>query len=119
MKKSEVTDEHIAYLWRCMVMFYGYRWLNSYGEADDGTWRAGLCDVTPDQILHGIDSLRLSGKEWPPTLPEFRKMCVPVVVPYHVPHQRRLEQYVDWDKNLARLTTLKAILGIKKHNAGK
>jgi hypothetical protein len=80
-----------------MVMFYGYRWLNSYGASDDGTWLACLKDVTPEQILHGIDTCRLSGKEWPPTLPEFRKMCVPIVVPYHTPY-KALEQTKDWDK---------------------
>lgn len=95
--KSQITDEHIAHLWQFMARFFGYRWLNSYGDSDNGTWLAGLCDVTPDQILRGIDVVRLSGKEWPPTLPEFRKMCVtpPVEPPKYY---QRLGQKQDWDK---------------------
>jgi len=64
-------------------MFFGYRWLNTYGESDNGVWLAGLCDVTPEKIVNGIDTCRLSGKEWPPTLPEFRKMCAVSLAPYY------------------------------------
>lgn len=77
-------------------MFFGYRWVNSYGEADNGTWRAGLCDVTPEQIMRGIDVCRLSGRDWPPTLPEFRKMCV--TPPTEPTKYHRLERQPDWDK---------------------
>lgn len=67
-----------------MIMFFGYKWLNNYGEADNGIWLAGLRDLKPEQILRGIQACRDGGKEWPPTLPEFRKMCLPPIVPpYH------------------------------------
>ena len=60
-----------------MAMVYGHRWVSSYGEADDGTWLAGLHDVTTDQIGSGLEKCRTSKEGWPPTLPEFRAMCLP------------------------------------------
>lgn len=61
-----------------MAMVYGHRWVSSYGEADDGTWLSGLHDVTTDQIGAGLEKCRTSKEGWPPTLPEFRAMCLPV-----------------------------------------
>jgi len=99
-------------------MFYGYRWLNSYGASDDGTWLTSLHDLTPEQILNGINAVRLSGKEWPPTLPEFRRMCLPPKLPPYLDggaavsenRRLRLAQPIDWDKQRARLAEVKAIL---------
>jgi hypothetical protein len=94
-----------------MSMFYGYAWVNSYGEADNGTWLAGLCDIEPEMILRGIECCRVAGKTWPPSLPEFRKMCLPPIVPpYHVPYQsqRRLEKEIDWGKQREKLAEVKA-----------
>jgi len=84
-----LIEKHIAHLWGCMSMYFGYSWLNTYGEADNGTWLTGLHDIKPEQILAGIDACRKSGKQWPPTLPEFRKICMPAIVPpYHCRYQR-------------------------------
>lgn len=58
-------------------MVYGHKWTSAYGTADDGTWLVGLSDVTPEQVGAGLEKVRTGADEWPPTLPQFRAMCLP------------------------------------------
>jgi len=67
---------------------YGHRWTSSYGPEDDGTWRKGLHGITPAQVGTGLVHClergpNDSGEDWPPTLSEFRAMCLPEKVPYY------------------------------------
>lgn len=86
---SALTDAHIDRLWLRMAKMYGHRWVSSYGETDDGTWRTGLHGLTPIQIGTGITKClerrpRDGSEDWPPTLNEFRAMCLPEVInPIH------------------------------------
>jgi hypothetical protein len=43
-------------------------------------WAQGLAGLTGDQIKNGLDSWK---GEWPPSLPEFRSACIPVVEKIH------------------------------------
>lgn len=88
-----LTPEHIALLWERMTMIYGHKWTSSYGEKDDGTWRKGLADVSPDQIGTGLERCRTSDDEWPPTLPIFRSRCLvsQYAAPYHRPFPKMIE----------------------------
>lgn len=74
---SGLTDRHMGVLWERMAKIYGHKWVSSYGEEDDGTWLTGLHDVTPEQIGVGLEACRVSAEPWPPTLPQFRAMCLP------------------------------------------
>lgn len=58
-----------------MARIYGHKW-TSVNESDDGTWLTGLSDVEPDQVAHGLSRLVTEHHEWPPTLPEFRDLCL-------------------------------------------
>lgn len=60
-----------------MTRIYGHKW-SSISERDDGTWLAGLVGITPEQIASALGRLVLMTREWPPTLPEFRKLCLGV-----------------------------------------
>ncbi len=60
-----------------MARIYGRRWTDNFGDADDGTWLAGLGDVKPENIARGLDRCRRREVPWPPPLPEFRAMCKP------------------------------------------
>lgn len=69
-----------------MAKMYGHRWVSSYGDADDGTWLTGLRDLSLAQIGAGITKClerrpRDGSEDWPPTLAEFRAMCLPPVIP--------------------------------------
>lgn len=66
-------------------------------------WSRALADMTPDQIRRGLDSLR---SEWPPTLPEFKALCLgrgknefglDYVPQYH--RERRPERLLDQPRN--------------------
>lgn len=74
---NHLADRHIDLLWKRMAMIYGHKWVSSYGEADDGTWLSGLHDVTTEQVGAGLEKCRTSTDPWPPTLPQFRAMCLP------------------------------------------
>ncbi len=74
---SGLTERHIGLLWERMAKIYGHKWVSSYGETDDGSWLTGLHDVTPEQVSAGLEKCRTSAEPWPPSLPEFRAMCLP------------------------------------------
>jgi len=71
-----LSEQHISRLWIKMVRIYGHRWRSSFGNADDGTWLTGLKHLSPEQLTQGIVHCTTSGEAWPPTLPEFRAMCL-------------------------------------------
>jgi len=57
---------------------YGHRWVSSFGaEVDpDGTWQAIISGLTSKQVQCGVDACREKCLEWPPSAPEFRKLCL-------------------------------------------
>ncbi|MBV2132030.1 hypothetical protein KRX52_04365 [Pseudomonas sp. MAP12] len=56
---------------------YGHRWTASFGvSADQGhAWAATLAGLTGAQIANGLAGLVERGDEWPPSAPDFRKLC--------------------------------------------
>lgn len=69
-------------LWVAMADCYGHRWVSAYGAdpraGAGGTWARGLSGLTPQQIGQGVDSCIAGAYAWPPTLPEFRALCLGV-----------------------------------------
>lgn len=76
-----VTDA-IDALWMAMADVYGHRWTSAYGtdpaQGAGATWARGLSGLTPEQVGQGVDACIASSEPWPPTLPEFRGMCLGV-----------------------------------------
>ena len=70
-----LTSHHIAQLWVKMTMIYSHKW-SSHAEADDGTWLQGLRGLSPAQVAHGLSMLIKNFISWPPSLPEFKKLCI-------------------------------------------
>ena len=71
-------------LWERMTHIYGHKFASAYGEsAIEGnnlteaarTWSSGLRGLTGEQIANGLRECINCGASWPPTLPEFVKMC--------------------------------------------
>lgn len=77
-----------------MSHIYGHRWSAGYGERAvdrDGnltdvakTWSSGLSGITGEQVAQGLRACvdrGVSGDTenagWPPSLPEFRALCLP------------------------------------------
>ena len=71
-------------MWKRMTHIYGNRWASSFGSVEDGgklssvaaTWAKALDDITPQQLADGLNACLRSGNPWPPSLPEFRAMCL-------------------------------------------
>lgn len=57
-------------------MVYGHRWTSSYGETDDGTWFHGVKNIPIEKIQQGLRQLLLRANTWPPSLPEFIRLCL-------------------------------------------
>ena len=77
-----LSDEQMRQVWERMTMMYGHRWKSNYGTEDDGTWRKGLAGLLPVQIGVGLVKClerkpKPGEEDWPPTLSEFRAMCLP------------------------------------------
>jgi len=83
--RSVLSERVINRIWEKMSAIYGHRWVSAYGvHVDESgklsqaaeTWSMGLSGLSREQLAHGFEYLLKNGKEWPPTLPEFREMCV-------------------------------------------
>ena len=71
-----LTEQHMAQLWARMVRIYLHRWTSGAGDADDGTWLTGLKGLTPERLAHGLRECITRTDPWPPSLPEFRGLCL-------------------------------------------
>lgn len=68
-----------------MGYIFGHKFSSTYGESavNEGnalteaarTWASGLRGLTGEQIANGLRECVNCGESWPPTLPEFVKMC--------------------------------------------
>lgn len=80
--QTPVSMSRIHTLWLRMAEIYGHRWTSAYGEnAEQGaglTWSKGLGGLTPRDIANGLSQALLSSDPWPPTLPQFRALCLGV-----------------------------------------
>jgi hypothetical protein len=83
--RKKLSDRAISRIWEKMSAIYGHRWVSSYGlHVDDSgnmtqaaeTWRMGLEGLSREQLASGFNALLTAGMEWPPTLPEFRELCL-------------------------------------------
>lgn len=69
----------VTLLWVRMSQIYGHRWTSSYSDDPAGgaaqTWARGLAGLDAKQIAQGVERCLIGDYDWPPTLPEFRKLC--------------------------------------------
>jgi len=69
----------MARLWVLMTEMYGHKWASVHGDKDSGTWGKVLHDISGNQIAIGMQACASrtdDQAEWPPSAPEFRKMCL-------------------------------------------
>jgi len=73
----------MAQLWTVFSASFANKFTQYYGETPDpfGEWAETLKGVTDEQILNGIEKIRLSGRAWPPAAPEFREICTTMPLP--------------------------------------
>jgi hypothetical protein len=86
---------------------FGHRWISSYGAEPSSTWLAGLVDMTPEELRTGLVACLTWEPVWPPTLPQFRKLCRPIQHAAHEIYQRLPEpEAVREQRRAAGLTHL-------------
>lgn len=72
----------VARLWLRMAEIFGHRWTSTFGETPDSgaglTWSQALKGMSAAQLRRGVAAAALGPNAWPPTLPEFRALCLGV-----------------------------------------
>lgn len=72
-----LTETNMKHIWLKMSQIYGHKWTSNYGDKDgDNTWLSGLQDIPETMILAGLSKCLSRQDPWPPSLPEFRQMCL-------------------------------------------
>lgn len=61
-----------------MAEIYGHRWTSAYTRSALDTWARGLSGFSVEQIANGVSACIAGAFAWPPTLPEFRELCLTV-----------------------------------------
>lgn len=104
-----------------MASIYGYRWASAYGDSPErldnahagqaaltdagAVWSDGLAGITPHCIAAGVRRAVFSANGFPPTLPEFRAMClgIPTLARVQLQLSRRDEGGDPWLQGFLRL----------------
>ena len=77
-RSSALPSKWIAALFGKFAVRYGHKWTSAYPEsllaAAVQEWAEGLGGLTGQQLRRGLD---MWDEDWPPSLSEFRKACLP------------------------------------------
>jgi hypothetical protein len=90
-----LSREDVWWLWGQMASKYGHRWTSQYGAEpwnDRGAgagnvWQHDLGGLTRQDLERGIERCMERDDAWPPTLPEFRRLCLPRPEDFGVPDE--------------------------------
>jgi hypothetical protein len=78
---NAIPKRWVESLFEKMLFEYGKKFSDQWGGADaEGLkvhWANRLADMTGDELKRGVAAL--AGRDWPPTCPEFHKLCRPPV----------------------------------------
>lgn len=76
--ERSMADNVMDRLNQRMAEIYGHRWTSAYTRESLDTWAKGLGDMTVVQIRRGVEACIAGAFAWPPTLPEFRELCLTI-----------------------------------------
>lgn len=76
--EPSMADNVMNRLHERMSEIYGHRWTSQYTRESLETWAKGLGDMTKEQVGRGVNACIAGAFAWPPTLPEFRELCLTV-----------------------------------------
>lgn len=88
MRETKLADNHLRRVWERMAAIFGAKWVSAMGpspQTRDGgltvfgdTWARGLGMFTGFEIAAGLEACLTRADDWPPSLPQFRMMCLQV-----------------------------------------
>lgn len=107
---SALPVEWVQRLWDRMATMFGQKFTSQFHGHDDNlawleTWGLGLADKSAADLKLGIARM-LRECSWPPSLPEFRRLCEPERV--RPEHQRLLPEPRDTKDRSAEIAALLA-----------
>ena len=109
-----LSENTMELFWMRMTEIYGHKWVSNYGESDEsGTWAKGLADLSTDALKQGFKACMADGHEWPPSLPEFRKLCKPKrenAAMYRISPNRQLPKKLADDEREKRSGEISAMI---------
>ncbi|WP_312165889.1 hypothetical protein [Massilia timonae] len=80
---TALPEAWVERLFERMLLEYGKRFADQWAQADMdkliGYWAQELSGFSGNELKRGLDAL--SQRDWPPTLPEFKRLCRPRVDP--------------------------------------
>jgi hypothetical protein len=83
MTPQPLPERWIEKMFDKMLLDYGKKFTDQWGGADTGAliahWSREMASYTGPEIKRGLAAME--GRDWPPTLPEFKKLCRPPVDP--------------------------------------
>ena len=71
----------MAALWKRMREYFGQSWVREYGEVNGeaiNTWMDALGIFTEEQLARGVKSCQDWTNDFPPTLAQFKNLCLTV-----------------------------------------
>lgn len=97
-------------LWKRLREYFGTTWTREHGDIDGSdiaAWRDGLEQYTEAQIARGVKWCQEWTNDFPPTLPQFLRMCLSVR-PEELPNvtEKRMALEKDTGKPVAMLEHL-------------
>jgi hypothetical protein len=83
--RQALPESWIEKMFDKMLLDYGKKFTDQWGGADPDKliahWAQEMASYTGDEIKRGLAAM--ANRDWPPTLPEFKKMCRPPVDDMH------------------------------------
>lgn len=64
-------------LWIRMAEIFGHKWTSQYGDTPLDTWANRLGAMSAEEIAFGVNACAGSSLQWPPSLPDFCRLCKP------------------------------------------
>ena len=72
-----LNKSDIVFLWAAMGEMYGSKWTSQYPEIDvNKVWINALNPFNAQVIKQALETCLVSYPDWPPTLPQFRFLCL-------------------------------------------
>lgn len=94
-KRSEWIDRLFARLGAMYGNRFALMWEGQDMDGVKSVWMEDLADFTPDEITAGVAACKT--REWPPTLPEFVRLCRPSI-DYEMGFHIAVEQMIRRDR---------------------
>ena len=75
MEHHQPQSTSASYVWQKMAELYGNQWTKTAGASPNESWINAMNALESSQIQRGLAEIVKQGKEWPPSLPAFVKLC--------------------------------------------